>query len=138
MIIKEVRKEDDLYFQGPFWIIANSFAEIHRNNFRIIGQKFLCNHEGDYLDDTTKKSQKTHKSVWKRYYEDEYQTEDYTFYPRGRVAVYQGTAFIHINSKCNLPEVIDAIVNEYSLTGLNLEIDENDTYQGSHYHFKLK
>jgi hypothetical protein len=24
------RKEDDLYYQGPFWIIADTFKDIHR------------------------------------------------------------------------------------------------------------
>ena len=40
-ILNEVRKEDDLYYTGAFWIIADAFTDIIRGNFRIIGNKIL-------------------------------------------------------------------------------------------------
>ncbi len=45
---------------------------------------------------------------------------------------------MHLNSKCNMPKVIDAIVEMYNLGKLEIEIDLNDTYQGSHYDFDLR
>ena len=61
----------------------------------------------------------------------------YNYYPRGRVAIYQGIAFIHLNSRCNTPNVVDTIVRSYNLDKLEIELDLNDTYQGSHYDFQL-
>lgn len=133
-----VRKEDDLYYQGPFWIIAESFKDILRGDFKIIGEKYVCNYDGNYTDDKTSKNQKTHKYLWNNKYKLQYNQDDYTFYPRGKVSIYQGTAFIHINSRCNIPKVIDKIINDYNISKLEIEIDLNDTYQGSHYDFKLK
>lgn len=135
--ISATRKEDDTYYQGPFWIVADCFKDIHRGNFEIIGDKLLSDYDGNYLGERTSKSAKTHKKVWDNY-AAHYGNVDYIYYPRGRVAIYQGTAFIHINSKCNMPKVIDAVVEMYNLAKLEIEIDLNDTYQGSHYDFELK
>ena len=135
--ILATRKEDELYYQGPFWIIADTFKDIHRGNFELLGEKLECNYNGDYIGELTSKSQKTHKKIWSKH-AARYNDVDYTYYPRGRVAIYQGTAFIHINSKCNVPSVIDAVVDAYNLEKLDIEIDLNDTYQGSHYDFQLK
>ena len=98
MIITEVRKEDDLYYQGPFWIIGNNFLSILKGNFDIIGELYPCDYNGDYISNTVSKNAKTHKKVWdklKQYYSN----VPYTHYPRGRVSIYKGVAFIHINSK---------------------------------------
>jgi hypothetical protein len=132
------RKEDDLYYQGPFWIIADTFKDIHRGKFALLGEPLPCDYHGDYVGDTTSKSSKTHKRIWESQYINNYNNVDYTFYPRGRVAVYEGTAFIHLNSKCNIPSVIDAIIDKYKIDKLDIEIDLNDVYQGSHYDFQLK
>ena len=136
-LVVGTRKEDELYYQGPFWIIADSFKDIHRGKFKLIGEQLLTDFSGNYINDATSKSQKTHKKVWEEY-KSQYKDVDYTFYPRGRVAIYEGTAFIHINSKCNIPSVIDAIIDMYHLDKLEIEVDLNDTYQGSHYDFQLK
>ena len=131
------KKEDEYYFQGPFWIVADTFKDVHRGRFELIGEKYLCDYDGNYIQDDTSKSAKTHRVAWKQYAQ-QFGTDDYTYYPRGRVAVYDGTAFIHINSKCNIPSVIDAIIDEYNISKLEIEVDLNDVYQGSHYDFKLK
>ena len=133
-----VRKEDDIYYQGPFWIVGDSFLNVLRGNFQIIGEKYECDFSGNYIDKSLSKSQQTHKKIWKNNYQQIYNTDDFTYYPRGRVSIYQGLAFIHINSKCNIPKIIDSIVNEYNLHKLEIEVDLNDTYQGSHYEFQLK
>lgn len=132
------RKEDDLYYQGPFWLIADSFLNILRGKFELVGSKFTCNYDGDYIQNDKSKSQRTHKKIWDSEYSEIYETDDYTFFPRGRVSIYKGIAFIHINSKCNVPKVVDKIINEYNLGKLEIEIDLNDAYQGSHYNFKLQ
>lgn len=136
-IIVATRKEDDYYYQGPFWIIADSFKDIHRGEFSLLGDRHLCNYAGEYVNDSTSKSAKTHKKLWEQY-ASQYNNVDFAYYPRGRVAVYDGTAFIHLNSKCNIPSVIDAIVKMYNIDRLDIELDFNDTYQGSHYDFQLK
>ena len=63
MRIIEVRKEDDLYYQGPFWIISDNFLNILKGNFNIISELYPCNYNGDYKDNISK-SAKTHKKVW--------------------------------------------------------------------------
>ena len=138
MKVFEIKKEDNYYFQGPFWIISNSVKDILDGNFQIIGEKYLSDYNGNYIDDSTSKSQKTHKNLWNTKYKIKYDNVEYTYYPRGRVSIHNGLAYIHINSKCNIPKVIDKIINEYAIRGLDITIDLNDTYQGSHYDFELK
>lgn len=136
-VIVSSRKEDDYYYQGPFWIIADCFKDIHRGKFEIVGEKFLSDYNGNYIGEATSKSQKTHKKVWEEL-KSQYKDVDYTYYPRGRVAIFKGTAFIHINSKCNIPYVVNAITHEYNIEKLDIEVDLNDVYQGSHYDFGLE
>ena len=63
----------------------------------------------------------------------------FDYLPRGRVAITtNGLAFIHLNSRTNIPKVIDKIIDIYNLHKLSIEIDLNDIYQGSHYNFQLK
>ena len=137
MKIYATRKEDELYYQGPFWLIADTFKDIHRGKFELIGIQLPCDYEGNYIGPAGSKSSKTHRKLWEEY-RSRYNDVDYTYYPRGRVAVYDGTAFIHLNSKCNIPSVIDAITETYHLDKLEIELDFNDTYQGSHYDFQLQ
>ena len=134
--VEATRKEDELYYQGPFWIIADSFKDILRGNFELLGEKLESDYNGNYIGQATSKSQKTHKKVWEKH-SSKYNGVSYTYYPRGRVAIYQGIAFIHLNSRCNTPNVVDTIVRSYNLDKLEIELDLNDTYQGSHYDFQL-
>ena len=135
-LLIETRKEEQLYFQGPFWIIAESFSDIHRNKFTLECQKILSNYQGDIVEKISKNSV-THKNWWKNNLQSKY-NQEFDYYPRGRVAIYNGTAFIHLNSKCNINFVIDKVTEEYKLQGLEVEVEFNDEYQGSHYDFKLK
>ena len=42
--LNEVRKEDDIYFSGAFWIIADSFRDILiNNNISIVGEQIATN-----------------------------------------------------------------------------------------------
>ena len=144
--LREIRKENDLYYQGAFWIEADSVIDIFRGNFSLIGIKLESDYNGNYLNLQRSKSSLTHSRIWKELlnnlsnidFTHKYKDEDYTYLPRGRVSIYNGIAFIHLNSKMNIPKVINKIVDEYNLHKLELEIDLNDEYQGSHYDFTLK
>ena len=134
-VLNETRKDDELYFQGAFWIKANSFKDIMHNKFDlIIGSKILSDYSGNYVDEIQSKNSLSHKNLWNNVSDG----HSWTYYPRGRVAIYNGVAYIHLNSKCNTPEIIDRIIKEYNLEKLETDIDLNDTYQGSHYDFELK
>lgn len=137
MIITEVRKEDDLYYQDPFWIIGDNFLNILKGNFKITGEKYLCDYEGNYTNNSISKSAKAHKKAWEKL-KRLYNNVSYTYYPRGRVSIYKGVAFIHLNSGCNTPKIVDTIMDNYNLRNLEIEIELNDTYQGSHYDFELE
>lgn len=137
--LDESRKEYDVYYQGAFWIIGNSFLDILKGNFQIDGIKLESDYNGNYIDFKGSSKTLTHQRLWRDKFCLIYgKDKDYTFYPRGRVAIYNGVAFIHLNSRCNTPKIIDIIIDKYNISRLQLEIDLNDTYQGSHYNFQLK
>lgn len=135
-ILKEVRKEDNNYFEGSFWIIADSVDKLLCGDFNIIGQKELTTYEGIRNRDRNVKLL-THKQLWDSYKKN-YNNVYYDYYPRGRVSVYNGKAYININSICNTPKVIDSILSFYCIRDLDYEISYNDINQGSHYDFQLK
>lgn len=140
MVINEVRKEDELYFQGPFWIISESQIEINRGNFEIIGERIPVDYTGNYVNGLTgKKGVTAHKYIWDRY-KSNYGNVEYNYFPRGRVRIVSGNVFIHLNSKVNTPRVINAIIKFYGLEKLSntISVEEDDLIQGSHYEFYLK
>ena len=138
MKLQETNKTEEYYFQGPFWIIADSFKDIHRGKFNLESFKCLSDYSGKYVSgQVPSKNQLTHKNIWKNI-SWKYDLKEFDYYPRGRVAIYNGTAFIHIHSSCNIPFLIDKIISEFSLEKLNIEIECNDVIQGSHYDFKLR
>ena len=132
------RKEDDSYYQGAFWIIGDNVKEIKRGNFTIDGIKLLSNYEGEYLEKIPSKTGLTHKKLWERQFSKKYTDVPWNYYPRGRVSVYNGTAFINLHSLFNQPSVVNAVVRMYHLEKLEIEVDLKDTYQGSHYDFLLR
>lgn len=137
MNLTVLRKEDDLYFQGDFWINGNSVKEIKRGRFEVIGITLPCDFSGKYVSDIGRsKSSLTHKRLWSEYAK-ELSDKPFNYLPRGRVSIYNGIAFIHLNSLFNQPYIIDAIVEKYCIDKLDIELDFNDTYQGSHYDFLL-
>lgn len=135
-ILKETRKEDDSYFEGAFWIIANSVHEMLIGNFEIVGERLLTSFDGVRNRDREIKLQ-THQNLWSVYKAD-YENKPYDYYPRGRVSVYKGKAYININSICNTPKIIDKIREYYCVGGLECVVACNDIEQGSHYDFKLE
>lgn len=140
MILKEVRKEYEIYFQGPFWIIADSQININKGKFEIIGEKIPVDFTGNYLNGMNgRKGSTSHKILWNNY-QNKYNNVDFNYFPRGRVRIVNGEVFIHLNSKVNNPKVVNSIVNFYDLQKLqnNINIEEDDLLQGSHYNFLLK
>ena len=140
MKIEETRKEDKTYYQGAFWIVADSFRDIMKGNFFLEGVMLESDYLGNYIDYIGSQKPLTHQRLWRDQFSKHKWGEgkEYKYYPRGRVAIHNGVAYIHLNSKCNSPKIIDEIVKTYGLDGLELEIDLNDTYQGSHYEFLLQ
>lgn len=134
MKLIEVRKEDDLYYKGCFWIYSDSVSNIFRNKFRLLTEKIPCSYEGE-LGRKTKC--RTHKEIWKPI-SDKYASVPYNYYPRGRVDIYKGVAYINIHSSMNKPFIIDRIISEYNLSKLDIEIGLNDIEQGSHYDYLLE
>lgn len=138
-VLHEIRKEDDMYFNGVFWVVADSVKDVLKGNFKLIGKKFPVNFEGEYY---TKQPAKfmTHKHIWEDEFADKYNNVSFNYYPRLRCNVYQGQVFVNLHSLTNLPKVIDAITKECNYYKLNngYEIDNNDELQGSHYNFLLK
>lgn len=134
-ILKEVRRQDDLYYQGAFWIRGNSVLDIKRGNFQIDGIQIPSDYEG-HVTTSKSKNSLSHKNLWKEF-NKENENVSFNYYPRGRVAIYKGKAVIHINSLFNQPDIIDAIIDKYSLDKLDIEIECNDIIQGSHYDFLL-
>lgn len=65
MKLNKVRKEDDLYFHGAFWIIGESIKDILRSKFELLCDKQVCDY-ADTLQYTSKsKSSLSHKNLWK-------------------------------------------------------------------------
>lgn len=134
----EIKKEDEYYFQGPFWIKAESYDDMMKGNFQIIGEKILTDYNGEYKDKLHSKRYYIHSNLWKNEpYKSEYKNIPYNYYPRGRVVIRNGNAYININSLCNNPLIIDRIIKEYKINKLNHTITYNDS-EGSHYDFLLK
>lgn len=136
MKLNEVRKEEDLYYSGPFWVKANSFDDIMDGNFELIGEKIFTDYEGKYVDFSDSKRSLIHSTLWKNKYQRDYPNKPYNYYPRGRIVIFKGRAYININSLCNNPKVIDKIIKEYDISKLNCSIKYNDS-EGSHYDFLL-
>lgn len=128
MKLNEVRKEDELYFQGPFWIEGESVRDIKLGNFNLISFKYPCDINGTQLSDI---KNNTHKEVWDR-------AEDFDYYPRGRVGIFNGIAYINLHSLFNQPDIIDSVIKEYNLEKLEIEVKLEDEKIGHHYQFKLK
>lgn len=133
-----VRKEDEVYYQGAFWIVGNSVRNIKRGNFDIVGVQLPCDYQGTYLEDVGSKNSLSHKNLWNRKIKHEVNPDVSFDYPRGRVAIYRGQAWIHLHSLFNQSNIIDTIVEMYNLHKIDYDTDLNDTYQGSHYDFGLE
>lgn len=137
--ISETRKEDNLYFKGPFWVIASSVHNLLMGDYSLLCEKELCTYEGKLDRSRPNRKEQTHEQVWNKF-KSQYGTGNlpYNYFPRGRVEVYQGKAYININSLLNKPQIINDILKEYQIENLEYHVFAIDELQGEHYNFKLK
>ena len=137
-VLKEVRKEDNMYFKGCFWFIGNSVADILEGKYTLVCNKIICSYNGSVDRTRPTRKYETHESVWNENFAEQYGGVSYKYFPRGRVEVYNGKAYINLNSILNRPDIIDSIRKEYEIENLEERIGTPDTTQGSHYDFELK
>jgi len=139
----EVRKEDDLYLVGPFWLVADSLKELLNCNFKLLNEKFLVDYQGNYVN-RVPRSQFTHKGIWETKYKGKYNQVSFDYYPRGRVSYDREENVICVNIPSRLKAIQNHIVNvlakEYGFKAPDIKIRYTDpTQQGQvHYNFTLK
>ena len=136
--LHEVRKEDDLYLIGPFWIIGKSLTDINKGDFTFLAEKFLIDWEGNYQHKVSK-SEFTHKGIWETKYQAGYKVP-YNYYPRGRVSFDSKTKEFGINIPKSLDEeiILPAIMKEYDINEGEVNVKYTDPTSGNHYSFLLK
>lgn len=137
--INEVRKEDDLYFIGPFWVIGQSLTEINSNNFEVISEKFLIDWDGKFINPVPP-LQYTHRGIWESKYKSKYNNVDFDYYPRGRISFnHRNKEFcINIPKGLNNDLILPKILNDYGLSNFDVKVKYTDPTSGNHYTFKLK
>ena len=134
----EMRKEDDLYFVGPFWIIGKSVEEINKGNFELLAPtKVLVNYDGDYATKVPK-AEFLHKDLWNKY-KSKYNNVEYNFYPRGRISFNSEDKKTWINIPQGLNEslILKSLEKEYDVR-IPYEVKYTDPTSGNHYMFELK
>ena len=135
----EVRKEDNLYLVGPFWIIADSLSSLNSGNFEIIAKKFLVDYDGNY-DKAVTRPEFTHKGIQEKEYQSLYPNKAYDYFPRGRVSwdAKDKKIWVNIprglNEKAVLPEIAKIYDFDLSLA----IIKYTDPASGNHYSFRLQ
>ena len=148
--LDEVRLEDDYLYVGTFWLVGKSIKDILIGNFEVVGEKHLVNFEGKNVDPINRNSLK-HKRLWRDDEKLKQQafkisnvlTDDYTYFPRGRVIFYNKEYYIFLpNDIFNNPKVIGKLSSFYSLNKrieINIEINDEteDELQADHYEYKL-
>ena len=136
MKLNEVRKEDDLYFEGPFWIISPSMEELNKGNFTILSNQYLVDFYGKPVLPLTR-YQSTHEYIWNSKYKDSVGIHPYNYYPRGRVVFKDGKVYLNIPK--GLPD--DLIKKEVARKFDYDKFDNvfyKDPTSGNHYTFELK
>lgn len=152
MKLVEERKEYLFYDVGTFWLVGNSVKDILKGDFNIIGELHLVDYEGKIIDTTLNRNSLTHKRLWR---DGDYKnqankltsinTEDYTYFPRGRLIIYEGEYWLFLpNELFNNGRVLSKIKSFYAIDErleLNIEYnnesDEDKKNQAAHYGFKL-
>lgn len=59
-----VKMEDDRYYSGAFWVIADSIKDIFKGKFEIVGEKILVDYVGNKIEQAQKRDE-PHKKLWK-------------------------------------------------------------------------
>lgn len=139
-ILKEVKKEDDYCFQGAFWIIGNSMKDILDGKYHLCCHKILSDYNGNILDDIESKRSLSHKRLWDSKYKSiENSDKTFNYYPRGRVGISNGTAYINIINDCDTLDIINDIINKYDIEKLTITKElVNEFSDGGHRAHLLK
>lgn len=134
--LNETRKEDNLYFAGPFWIIGNSLDEINKGNFEIIEEKYLVYYDGKPLL-SIPQSQATHQAIWERKYKNKFGVP-YNYFPRGRVVFQNGNLYLNIPEGLSVDAIQDRLIKEFDYKRGFDKVFYKDPTTGGHYNFLLK
>ena len=135
--VNAVRKEDETYKNIVGWIIADSVRNVYKGIFKIDGFSYEVDYKGK--EPSGGKSHRiTHKKLWNDLQSEYGEDKDYKYYPRFRLSIWDGVAYIFIHSAMNVHYVINRILKEGGASKLEVEIELNDLEQGEHYDFKIK
>lgn len=139
-ILHEVRKEDDYYYQGAFWIIGDSVEDILNGNYHLRCHEMLSDFYGNILDPIESKRSLSHQRLWNSKYKDlEHSDKPFNYYPRGRVGISNGIAYINLIEDCDTPKIIADIINEYEIGKLTIKKElVNEFSDGGHRAHLLK
>lgn len=137
ILLNETKAEDELYFEGVFWIIADSFEDILNGNYKIITKKLLVDYQGE-LKQVFDGTNWTHEQIWDKLFKSTYENKSFDYYPRGRIVVKNGSYWINLPSEIYLPDIIDGLTAEFCLSKLNRKTSIKRSSSGDHYHFELK
>lgn len=135
-ILTETRKEDNLYFAGPFWIIGDSLDEINNGEFEIIEEKYLVYYDGKPILPIMK-SQATHQAIWENKYKNKFGVP-YNYFPRGRVVFQNGNLYLNIPEGLSVDAIQDRLLKEFDYRRGFDKVFYKDPTTGGHYNFLLK
>lgn len=138
MRFKKLKEDarDDLFFEGPFWIIAKSMEDINKGNFTILSQKYLVDFDGN-RDIPKQPAECTHKYIWNSLYKQQYNGVEFDYYPRGRVVSREGK--FNLNIPSGLPDdlIKTAVAKEFNIKNGFANVFYKDPTTGGHYSFSL-
>lgn len=136
MQLVEMRKEEDFYFEGPFWITANSLQEIREGKFKILAERYLVDFYGKPVS-KVEPSKSTHKYIWETKYQEVLRV-DYNYFPRGRVVFREGHLYLNIPQGLPLNEIQAPILQAFDYRREFDQVFYKDPTTGGHYSFLLK
>lgn len=114
-------------YQGAFWILGDSVKSILGGDYRLICHKIRSDHIGNMLDEIKSKKSLSHKRLWNEKYKQTVKPDVlFDYYPRGRVCINNGITFINIINECNTPRIIEDIIKEYRIDGLEIQVMSYD------------
>ena len=71
----------------------------------------------------SKRSLSHKRLLWNEMYKCKANAEVvFNYFPRGRIAISKGVAFINIIDVCNTQEIIENVIKEYEIDGLEIRI----------------
>lgn len=140
MKLNEIRNEEDLYFEGPFWIIAQSMEELNKGNFTILSHPYLVDFWGKPVMPVPR-NESTHEYIWNARYRrsipDHPYSHEYNYYPRGRVVFKEGKVYLNIPSGLPVDLIKEKVAYKFDYDEFD-KVFYKDPTSGNHYTFQLK